>query len=162
MSVADLGPMARLEDVKRDVNAPAVIFEKLTDAEHPRTLPEIAKEWRLPRGKFVEWFTSAHRATYDSALKVLTDGLVFGALKIADDATPEQVAKAKLQIETRLKTAARWDRERYGEREPAGVAVVVSLGDVAKEIAALEQRLGIGVAAPAALPAPVVIDAEPI
>lgn len=155
----------RLEEVKRDVNAPAVIFEKLTDAEHPRTLPEIAKEWQLPRGKFVEWFVTAHRATYDSALKVLTDGMVFESLKIADDAGEDRdaIAKAKLRIDTKLRTAAKWDRERYGEREQSQAVVNISLVDVAKEIRELEQRLGIAIAQPsAALPVPAVIDVDPV
>lgn len=155
---SDPGPMARFEDVKRDINAPAEIFSRLTDADTPSTLPEIAKAWRVPRGKFVEWFTTVHRATYDSALKVLTDGLAFEALKIADGVEGEEeaakVAAAKLRIDTRLRTAARWDRERYGEREAPQTVVNVNFGDVAREIRDLEARLGIGAVVPQALPAP--------
>jgi len=166
LCLSDPGPVARLEELKRDVNVPAVVFERLTDGAKPMTLPEIAREWKVPRGAFVSWFTTAHRAAYDSALKVLTDGMVFESLRVADEVAEDKdaIAKAKLRIDTMLRTAARWDRERYGEREPAGVTVTVNLGDQAKEILALEERLGLGVKnSPAlpALPAEIVI-AEPI
>lgn len=159
----DPGPMVRLEELKSDVGAPAVVFERLTDAAHPMTLPELAKEWRLPRGKFVEWFTTVHRSTYDAALKVLTDAMVFESLRVADDVAEDRdaIAKAKLRIETKLRTAARWDRERYGEQSVPGVVVNLNLVDVEKEIRELEGRLGITAAG--MVPAlPVVVDAEPI
>lgn len=152
----DPGPVARFEALKVDVDFPAVVFGRLTDAESPETLPQIAKELKIPRGKFVEWFTTVHRDKYDSALRVLTDAMAFEALKIADDADPEKVAKAKLRVDVRLRTAARWDRERYGEREPANVAVVVSLVDVAREIRELEAKLGLP-----ALPGERVVEALP-
>lgn len=161
--------MARFEDVKRDAGVAEEVFALLTDADSPKTLPEIAKLWRVPRGKFVEWFTTQHRATYDSALKVLTDQLAFDALKIADGVEGEEeaakVAAAKLRIDTRLRTAARWDRERYGEKESPMAVINLSLGDVSKEIRELEERLGISGALPApvpALPSADVVDAETI
>lgn len=156
--------LERLERVKADVNAPAEIFSRLTDGEAPQTLPQIAKAWDVPRGAFVDWFCTKHRDKYDAALKVLTDGMVFESLGIADDVSEDRdaIAKAKLRIETKLKTAARWDRERYGENQGPSVVVNVSLADTEKEILALEERLGL--AKPALLPAKVadVVDAEPI
>jgi hypothetical protein len=160
VSERDVGPMARFEELKADVGVPAEVFARLTDADSPMTLPELAREWRVPRGKFVDWFTTTHRAMYDSALKVLTDTMVFESIRIADAADPEGVAKAKLRIETRLRTAARWDRERYGERETPAVVLNLSLVDTAREIRLLEERLGLLPAANAALP--VVVEAEPI
>lgn len=154
--VRDPGPVARFEALKRDVDFPAVVFGKLTDADSPETLPQIAKSLKIPRGKFVEWFTTVHRDKYDSALRVLTDEMAFAAIRIADEADPEKVAKAKLQVDTRLRTSARWDRERYGEREPAAVAVNISLVDVAREIRELEAKLGL-----TALPGEKVLEALP-
>lgn len=150
--------MARFDALKKDVNFPAVVFERLT-AEEPETLPEIAKSLKLPRGKFVEWYTVVHRDKYDSALKVLTDAMAFEAIRIADDADPEKVAKAKLRVDVRVRTAARWDRERYGEREAPQLTVNVSLLDVAREIRELEAKLGLpaieGEKVVESLPAPV-------
>lgn len=144
--------------MKDDVNFPAEVFARLTDAESPATLPEIAKAKRIPRGEFVAWFTTQHRDKYDAALRVLTDQMAFDAIKIADAIEGEdesaRVAAAKLRVDTRLRTAARWDRERYGEREPANVAVIVPLGDLAREIRELESKLGIA--------APRVIDVAPV
>ena len=84
--------------------------------------------------------------------------------KVADEVAEDKdaIAKAKLRIDTMLRTAARWDRERYGERDTAGVTVTVNLGDQAKEILALEERLGLGVKSSPALPAPEIVVAEPI
>jgi len=122
-SIADIaerdpGPMARLEDVKRDEGAPSEVFRLLT-ADEPMTLRQIAKEWGLPKGRFVEWFTTGHASLYDAALKVLAVDLGHGAKEILDGATMESVPLAKLQSDGYLKLASKWDRKRYGEEADA-------------------------------------------
>jgi hypothetical protein len=104
--------MARLEAVKGDEGAPGVIFQRLSDGE---TLAKIAKSWQVPKGRFVEWFTTQHEALYDAALKVRAADLAFDAMDAALAATPEDVAVRKLQADVALKLAAKFDRARFGE-----------------------------------------------
>jgi hypothetical protein len=122
----DHGPMARLEVVVAQASTPSVVFQRLTDAEKPETLREIAKAWQVPAGRFIEWFTTTHVALYDAALKVRADQLAHEALAIADeqhavekkDGTTydPEVPRDKLRTDTRLKLASRWDRSRYGDQ----------------------------------------------
>lgn len=119
----------------RDENAPSVIFQRLTDGEKPETLKEIAKAWGIPRGRFVEWFVTEHAGLYDAAQRVLAGQLAEEALEKADDAAPETVGVAKLQVETRLRLASKLDRERFGER-PAG-----NLADALEGFEAVLQRV---------------------
>lgn len=107
----DPGPMARLEAVKANENTPSVIFQRVAEGE---TLREIAKAWQVPVGRFVEWYTTEHADLYETALRARADQLAHEALGIADGADKETVAPAKLQVDTRLKLAGHWDRNRYG------------------------------------------------
>ena len=111
---SDPGPLARLEDVKGDAGAPGEVFRLLT-AEESKTLAQIAKEWRVPKGRFVEWFTTKHPELYDAALKVKAADCADAAAQAALDATPETVQGQKLKGDTALRLASRWDRARYGE-----------------------------------------------
>lgn len=141
---ADPGPMARLDAVKADAGAPSVIFQRLAEGE---SLKEIAKEWRVAKGRFIEWFTVTHADLYDAALKVRAADLALEALSIADttqagvtrktkadgseEVTEEDMlGHRKLQVETRLKLASKWDRARYGEtvRVEKSVSVSVDAG----------------------------------
>lgn len=118
----DIGPLARLEAVKRDAAAPGEIFRLLTER---KTLKEIAVEWRVAKGRFTEWFTMEHAGLYDAALKVVAAEIALEALEIADaqrEAVKEsggtydpEVARDKLRVDTRLKLAAKFDRSRYGD-----------------------------------------------
>jgi hypothetical protein len=110
---ADPGPLARLEGVKGDPSAPSVIFQRVAEGE---TLRDVARAWGLPRGRFVEWFSTEHSELYDRALKVRADELAHETLEIADGATAEDSAPRKLRVDTRLKLAEKWDRARYGKQ----------------------------------------------
>jgi len=158
VSRSDPGPLARLEDVKRDEGAPGEVFRLLTDPDEPMTLRQIAKAWGLPRGRFVEWFTTEHAGLYDAALKVRTDDLAHEALAIADEQCEvvkengetydPDVGRDKLRVDTRLKLAAKWDRKRYGEEADA-----VRVQAVTIQIANLRGETKVEVAPPvAALP----------
>ena len=124
---SDPGPMARLEAVKADQSTPSVVFQRVCDGE---TLREIAKAWGLPKGRFVEWFTTEHSALYDRALQVRADELAHETLEIADGASPEDSAPRKLRVDTRLKLAEKWDRQRYGKTMQHNHAHSFDLGDV--------------------------------
>lgn len=110
--VRDPGPMARLDEVKADAGAPSVVFQRIADGER---LEKIAKEWRVPKGRFVEWFSTEHADLYDAALKVRAADLALDAMDEALAATPEDVSVRKLRADVALKLASKWDRARYGE-----------------------------------------------
>lgn len=127
---ADTGPMARLECVKRDVNVPSVVFDRLSGGE---TLKEIAKAWQIPVGGFTRWYMETHAELFDAADKVCANQFAHEAARIAD--TPQlgietktkadgsveitegdMLGHRKLQVDTKLKLAGKWDRMRYGEQ----------------------------------------------
>ncbi len=115
----DPGPMARLASLKSDEHVPSEIFHRLTEApaegERYCTLNDIARSWKVPKGRFTEWFMTSHADLYEAALKVRACDLATDALQAALDATPETVAVQKLRAEVALKIASKWDRARYGE-----------------------------------------------
>lgn len=122
--------LARFEALKGDAGFPRVVFQRLT-ADEPETLKAIAQSLQIPRGLFVEWFSTEHAALYDSALKVRAGEFGEEAVGIADEATPETVAVKKLQAETRLKVASKWDRNRYGDAEvQRGPMVVIQVAQL--------------------------------
>jgi hypothetical protein len=57
------------------------------------------------------------KARYEAVLKALADDGVHEARKIAAEvpAKRDEVAKAKLQVETAFKVASKWNGERYGD-----------------------------------------------
>lgn len=106
------GPLARLEAVIADPLTPGVVFAKLSDGER---LSGIAKGWRVPKGKFAQWFMTEHERLYEAALKVRAAELAMDALDEAIAATPEDVAVRRLRGDVALKIASKFDRARYGE-----------------------------------------------
>lgn len=108
--------MARLEAVKANGMSGSVVFQRLTDADKPETLREIAKAWKVPVGRFVEWFATEHAELYEAALKVLADQDANEVVAIADGAAPETVQVSKLRAEVRKWRASKWDRDRYGDK----------------------------------------------
>lgn len=121
----DPGPLARLAEVMADESVPGVVFGRLTEG---KTLREIARVWRVPRGRFVQWFMENHADLYDAADRVWCDQMKHEALENADAATAEDVAPRKLRVDTRLRLMEKLDRARYGARESAlggGITVLV-------------------------------------
>ena len=119
----DKGPMWRLGQLKADPEAPARIFQMLTSghdgAEFPKaSLTRVAKELGVPKGSFLEWFTTEHPALYESSLRVVAADLAIRAVEAAMAATPEDVQVKRLQSDVFLKLASRFDRARYGEQAP--------------------------------------------
>lgn len=114
--MSDPGPMARLAELQSDPEASEKVFERLTDPDLPMTLDEIAKAWRLPRGRFVDWFTDEYAETYDRALKVLGVALGHRVLDLTQAATAETVGLVKFQTDRYLRLAAHWHAERYSPK----------------------------------------------
>lgn len=135
---ASEGRRERLEALKGDAEAPDEVFELLCAGV---TLREVARRWGLPLGEFPRWFAAEHAKVLDAALRVRADTLANEALTKADAAAPETVGVAKLQSDVRLKVAAKWDPDRYGERvrhESAAVPLA-DAGLVVAAAALLEQ-----------------------
>lgn len=109
----DPGPLARLDVVKRDVNVPSVVFQRVVDGER---LKDIGRSWGLPVGRFVEWYTTEHAEKYEVALRIQADEDARDAVEIADSAAPEDVSVKKLQADIRRWRAGKWDRARYGDQ----------------------------------------------
>jgi len=113
----DPGPMARLEDVIARPDTLSIIVQRITDADAPETLKQIARAWKVPHGKLAEWITADRERAerYANALKVAGEAAAHDVIPIADGATPEDVAVRKLQIDARKWYAGKLSRERFGE-----------------------------------------------
>lgn len=109
----DPGPLVRFEAVKADAVSASVVFQRLTEGE---TLRQIAADWGVPRGRFIEWYTTQHAERYDAALKVWASEDAHETVEIADGARAEEVGQAKLRIDARKWRASKYDRQRYGEQ----------------------------------------------
>jgi hypothetical protein len=138
--------MAKLRVLQEDPEAAAKVFAAMTDGgeeEWPKaTLPRLAKRWGMPKGAFVEWFTTEHAGVYEAALKVIAADLAVKAMEAAIEATPEDVAVRRLQAETAMKLASRFDRARYGEDRGRDTAtVVIADAGLLGEAGALLERL---------------------
>jgi hypothetical protein len=108
--------MARLAVVKADADAPAEVFRLLTDAEEPKSLEEIAKAWGVPRGRFVEWFSTEHRDRLDAAERVLGIGVLHAVKAMTDSATVENAALMKFKTDRYLRLASLLNTERYSPK----------------------------------------------
>lgn len=124
--------MVRFEAIQADESFPGEVFRRLTEhtAEGGRyeELRNIAKSCGLPKGRFVQWFTTKHSELYEAALKVRAADFAIDAMNAALEATPETVPVAKLKADVALKLASRFDRERFGERS-ATVPVAAAAAD---------------------------------
>ena len=92
-----------------------VITQRLSDGE---SLKEICRSRGWPKSFVWKWINNDPelKNAYDGALQAWADQMAQEAIQISDDADPETgVPHAKLRVDTRLKIAAKWDRQRYGE-----------------------------------------------
>lgn len=127
----DAGPMARLDVVKANPLAAEEIFEMLCDG---KTLAQVAKTYvkggYLPKGKFIDWYTTEHAERYERALKVVTEDIAHGVKDLLYTVTPKNYAAVKVKVDGLLKLMAKWNRPRYGEtvRVEKSVTVGVDAG----------------------------------
>lgn len=154
--------MARFADVRADAGAPQEVFRRLTEGE---TLREIAQAWAVPRGAFTRWYMETHSDLFDAAAKVRADELVNEALADAEAATAEDVAPRKLNVDTKLRVAEKWDRARYGAKDSGpvgGITVIVDRscgGTVEISAGGATARIPLGGSTEAsAIPAAVVLE----
>ena len=155
----DPGPMVRFEEVLADVAAPEEVFRLLTDPDEPMTLEAIARTWRVPRGRFVEWFTTEHAERFEAASRVLGVTLVQAVKKMVDDATAQNAGLVKLRTDRYLRLAALVNPERYSpkvEHKHSGVAPMLNI--VLLDRPSDGGRVIEGTPVPSALAAPVVVE----
>lgn len=82
---------------------------------------DAIEDWRDKNAEIERIITRARSTGFDA--------IALDALRIADESEgdPEEVASAKLRVETRLKLLAKWDRVRYGDHPNASATVNVSV-----------------------------------
>lgn len=89
------------------------ISQRMGDGEG---LPAICKGWDVPYSRVLSWLMADEKryAVYERALEVAAHALVSEGVGIADAA--KDVPKARLQVDTRFRTAQFHAREKYGEK----------------------------------------------
>ena len=121
-----MAKMQRLEIVKNDVMTMEIVIQRVLDGE---SLKAIARSWKLPVTRFIKWISDDEKrlAEYEGALRIRADELVYEAVERAEgvvgpDGELSEVARDKLVIDTNLKVAAMWDRNKYGGEKTTGGA----------------------------------------
>ena len=132
-----MGANQRFEIVIADPLTIEVVIQRVLDGE---SLKRIARSWKIPTLRFVKWVSddAVRLASYEGALRIRADELIHETLEIAAAADDETVACDKLRIDTHIKVAAMWDRQRYGGEKGlggAGITIVVNRGRYADEVA---------------------------
>lgn len=160
----DPGPMARLREVKDDPTTMSVIVQRITDADSPETLKDIARAWKVPAGGLAQWITEDRERSeqYANALRIAADQAALETVRIADAASPETVGVAKVKIQARQWLAGKLSRERFGEMNEVRHTGQVSLIAV---LSSMPRGRGIDVTperVTGVLPAPVVGEGEAV
>ena len=130
-----MAKMQRLEIVKNDVMTMEIVIQRVLDGE---SLKAIARSWKLPVTRFIKWISDDEKrlAEYEGALRIRADELVYEAVERAEgvvgpDGELSEVARDKLVIDTNLKVAAMWDRNKYGGEKTtggAGINIIINRG----------------------------------
>lgn len=127
--------MQRLEIVKNDKMTMEIVIQRVIDGE---SLKSIARSWQLPITRFIKWISDDEKrlAEYEGALRIRADELVYEAVERAEgtigpDGELSEVARDKLVIDTNLKVAAMWDKQKYGGEKiigGAGINIIINRG----------------------------------
>ena len=83
---------------------------------------DVAAEHCILFGVFMRWvYDEDHperRKDYEDALRIAAEARAHECIPIADNANAEaDVARDRLRIDTRMKLAGKWHRERYGDKD---------------------------------------------
>lgn len=100
--------------------SPELVDEIVQRISLGETLAQICRDHNIDRSTVYDW----RNADEDFSLRFAKarqdgfDAISEETIRIADTvpAISEEVAKARLRVETRLKLLAKWDPRRYGER----------------------------------------------
>ncbi len=148
-ATADPGPLARFKHIAAQPETMSIIVQRITDAENPETLKDIAKAWQIPHGKLAEWITENRGRTeqYLNALRISADSYIHEVVPIADGTHPGALptaAERKLQVEARTRVAGMWDRNRFDARTSVHVDVHDDRPQLEREQALLEAARAVG------------------
>lgn len=117
---------------EREPETMGEVKQRITDGE---TLLQVSQALNVPHGLFASWIEDepARMDMYKAALRVRADGLLHAALAVAASTQPGQTIKEgpdgivittedmlghrKLNVDTNLKVAARWDPARFGDSQ---------------------------------------------
>ena len=121
-----MAKIQRLQVVVDDPMTMEIVIQRVLDGE---SLKAIARSWKLPVTRFVKWISDEEKrlAEYEGALRIRADELVYEAVERAEgtigpDGELSEVARDKLVIDTNLKVAAMWDKQKYGGEKTTGGA----------------------------------------
>ena len=127
--------MQRLQVVVDDPMTMEIVIQRVLDGE---SLKAIARSWKLPVTRFIKWISDDEKrlAEYEGALRIRADELVYEAVERAEgvvgpDGELSEVARDKLVIDTNLKVAAMWDKQKYGGEKiigGAGINIIINRG----------------------------------
>lgn len=105
---------------------PKLIEEVLSRIAQGETLAALGRELGFHPQSWLVWVRAdeALALAYAQARDVGHDVLADGLVEIADDVptTSEDIQKAKLRIETRLKLLACWNPRKYGTKQTTEIA----------------------------------------
>ena len=119
--------IAKLSVLAEEIGEDGILAMVATRVAEGETLYEIARSQAIPYGVLWKWLNVESRmAEYEAALEAKADLEAHRALELADNATPEDVAVARLRVDTRLKLVGKWSKGRYGD----GSGVVGSIGGI--------------------------------
>lgn len=99
-----------------------VLDEVVARVVEGSSLGEIARDWGLPRARFIAWMSGddERRSSYEGALRMRADELVHESLVDAEASGPLTASGHKLKV------AGLWDSKRFGKGDGvAGMRVVV-------------------------------------
>lgn len=127
----------------------SIIVQRITDADNPETLKQIAKAWQIPHGKLAEWITEDRERTeqYLNALRISADSDIHEIVPLADGTHPGSLptaAERKLQIDARKDRARMWDRPRFSDHASVRVDIKDERPMLEREAALLEAARAIG------------------
>ena len=130
-----MAKIQRLQVVVDDPMTMEIVIQRVIDGE---SLKSIARSWQLPITRFIKWISDDEKrlAEYEGALRIRADELVYEAVERAEgvvgpDGELSEVARDKLVIDTNLKVAAMWDKQKYGGEKiigGAGINIIINRG----------------------------------
>jgi len=130
-----MAKIQRLQVVVDDPMTMEIVIQRVLDGE---SLKAIARSWKLPVTRFIKWISEDEKrlAEYEGALRIRADELVYEAVERAEgvvgpDVELSEVARDKLVIDTNLKVAAMWDKQKYGGEKTtggAGINIIINRG----------------------------------
>lgn len=114
----------KIERFSQLIDDPQLIDRISTRVAEGESLKDLARAWGVPYGMLARWVADdeARKAQYEIGLALYADAEAMACIQIADTADAETVAVARLQVETRLKLIAKWDKQRYGAQADTGAS----------------------------------------